>query len=134
MILFITDMLAGRIDLFFAPYGTIQQYVESGDFISLGLLAAERNAFLPNVPTLTEQGYPITMEKYFYFAFPPETDAAIVDAFAAAVEKAVAKEDCQKAFATYSVVPKYNAPEASVELLKAAEESYAQYKDILSGN
>ncbi len=130
----ITDMLAGRIDIFFAPYGTIQQYVESGDFISLGIMSDERNEFLPDVPTLKEQGYDITMDKYFYFAFPPETDAEIVNTFAAAVEKAVAKQECIDDFAVYSIVPKYNNPEQSVALLEAAEESYGQFKDVLSGN
>lgn len=129
----ITDMLAGRIDIFFAPYGTIRQYVESGDFISLGIMSAERNPFLPDVPTFVEQGYDITMDKYFYFAFPPNTDAQIVNTFAAAVEKAVVKQACIDAFAVYSIVPEYNTPEKSVELLTAAESSYAQYQGVLSG-
>lgn len=129
----ITDMLAGRIDIFFAPYGTIQQYVESGDFISLGIMSDERNEFLPDVPTLKEQGYDITMDKYFYFAFPPKTDPEIVNTFAAAVEKAVANPECKEKFATYSIVPEYNSSEKSTEILKAAESSYGQYKDVLSG-
>ena len=62
-----------------------------------------RNAFLPDVPTLKEQGYDITMDKYFYFAFPPETDAEIVNTFAAAVEKAVANPECIEKFAVYSL-------------------------------
>ena len=36
-------------------------------------------------------------------------------------------------FATYSIVPEYNSPEKSTEILKAAESSYGQYKDVLSG-
>lgn len=130
----IVDMLAGRIDLFFAPYGTIQQYVESGDFISLGLLADERNEYLPDVPTLKEQGYDITLEKYFYFAFPPETDDKIVNTFASAVEKAVQNTECIDAFKTYSIVPEYHSPEDSVKILENAEKSYEQYKDVLTGN
>ncbi|MGI5947502.1 MAG: Bug family tripartite tricarboxylate transporter substrate binding protein [Lachnospiraceae bacterium] len=129
----ITDMLAGRIDIFFAPYGTISQYVESGDFISLGIMSDERNPFLPDVPTFKEQGYDITMDKYFYFAFPPNTDPAIVNTFAQAVEKATAKKECIDAFAGYYIVPEYYSPEKSVELLKEAQSSYAQYKDVLSG-
>ena len=129
----ITDMLAGRIDIFFAPYGTIQQYVESGDFISLGIMSEERNQFLPDVPTFVEQGYDITMDKYFYFAFPPETPQEIVNTFAAAVEKSVANQECIDAFATYSIVPEYHSPEESVQILKDAEASYAQFKEVLSG-
>ena len=130
----IVDMLAGRIDLFFAPYGTIQQYVESGDFISLGLLADERNEYLPDVPTLKEQGYDITLEKYFYFAFPPETDDKIVNTFSSAIEKAVQNTECIDAFKTYSIVPEYHSPEDSVKILENAEKSYEQYKDVLMGN
>lgn len=130
----ITDMLAGRIDIFFAPYGTIQQYVESGDFISLGIMSEERNPLLPEVPTLMEQGYDITMDKYFYFAFPPGTDAEIVSTFAAAVEQAVKNQDCIDAFAGYYIVPEYHGPDESVEILTAAKESYAQYRDVLTGN
>lgn len=129
----ITDMLAGRIDIFFAPYGTISQYVESGDFISLGVMSEERNPFLPDVPTFIEQGYDITMDKYFYFAFPPSTDPEIVNTFAQAVEKAVAKKECIDAFAGYYIVPEYHSPEESVKILKNAQDSYAQYKEVLSG-
>ena len=83
---------------------------------------------------LKEQGYDITLEKYFYFAFPPETDDKIVNTFASAIEKAVQNTECIDAFKTYSIVPEYHSPEDSVKILENAEKSYEQYKDVLTGN
>ena len=87
-----------------------------------------------NQTTLKEQGYDITLEKYFYFAFPPETDDKIVNTFASAIEKAVQNTECIDAFKTYSIVPEYHSPEDSVKILENAEKSYEQYKDVLTGN
>ncbi len=130
----ITDMLAGRIDIFFSQYGSIRQYIESGDFLSLGVMSEERNSFFPDVPTFKEQGYDITMDKIFYFAFPPETDPEIVNTFAAACEKAIAKPECKEAFAVYFVEPSYNSPEESLKILQDAYEDYKQFEDVLKGN
>lgn len=129
----ITDLLAGRIDMFFTQYGTIAQYVDSGDFLCLGIMAEERNAFFDDEPTFIEQGIDITLEKVFFMAFPPETDKAIVDAVAAALEKAEANQECIDAFAQYYVVPKYMSPEDSLTLLKGLNDTYRQFEDVLKG-
>lgn len=129
----IADMLAGRIDIFFSQYGTMTQYVQSGDFLALGVMSEERNPFFPDVPTFKEQGYDITMDKIFYFAFPPKTDAAIVNTFAEAVEKALQKQECKDAFAVYYVTPEYNSPADSQKILEDAKASYAQFESLLKG-
>ncbi len=129
----ITDMLAGRIDIFFSQYGTISQYVDTGDFLALGVMSEERNPFFPEVPTFIEQGYNVTMDKIFYFAFPPKTDSAIVDTFAAAVEKVLAKPEVIEKFATFFVVPSYNDPAASLKIMQDAKVLYGQFEKILRG-
>ena len=129
----IADMLAGRIDLFFTQYGAVSQYIENGDFVSLGVMSEERNAFFPDVPTFKEQGSDISMDKIFYFAFPPETDQEIVDHISTALEKIVQNEECQEAFATYFVEPQYMSPEESIQLLENAKELYSQFSSQLKG-
>lgn len=129
----IADMLGGRIDLFFSQYGTISQYIESGDFISLGVLSDERNAFFSDVPTLKEQGVDITMDKIFFFAFPPKTDQTIVDAFNAAVEKICSNADAIADFAKYYITPEYKSQADSIALLKDAKAIYEKYTPQLLG-
>lgn len=129
----IADMLGGRIDLFFSQYGTISQYIESGDFISLGVLSDERNEFFSDVPTLKEQGVDITMDKIFFFAFPPKTDQSIVDAFNAAVEKICSNADAIADFAKYYITPEFKSQADSIALLKDAKAIYEQYTPQLLG-
>ena len=129
----IADMLAGRIDIFFSPYGTVSQYVQTGDFIALGVMSEERNAFFPELPTFVEQGYDVVMDKIFYFAFPPKTNEAIVNTFASAVERVLARPEAKENFAVYFVEPKYNSPEESLRILEEAKESYSQFESILRG-
>lgn len=129
----IADMLGGRIDLFFTQYGLIQQYIESGDFISLGVMSEERNAFFPDVPTFKEQGADISMDKLFFFAFPKNTDQAIVDRFSDALRIACENPDCQEAFARFFVEPEYMSQSESIELLKEAKELYLDFESQLIG-
>ena len=129
----IADMLGGRIDLFFTQYGLIQQYIENGDFISLGVMSDERNEFFPDVPTFAEQGADVSMDKLFYFAFPPETDRAIVDRFCQALQNVCQNEDCIADFAKYFVAPEYMSPEDSVALMEESKAVYEQYTPQLMG-
>lgn len=129
----IADMLAGRIDLFFSQYGAVSQYIESGDFVSLGVMSDERNDFFPDVPTFNEQGADISMDKIFYFAFPPKTDPAVVNRFSEALKKAIENPECVDAFAKYYVKPSYMSPEDSVKLLTEAKELYEQFGPELKG-
>lgn len=126
----VADMLAGRIDIFFSPYGSVRQYVDTGDFLALGVMSEERNPFFPELPTFIEQGIDITMDKIFYFAFPPQTDAAIVNTFASAIERVLAKDEAKEKFAIFFVEPKYNTPEESLKIMQDANESYSQFESL----
>ncbi|MDD3663535.1 MAG: tripartite tricarboxylate transporter substrate binding protein [Candidatus Pacebacteria bacterium] len=129
----IADMLGGRIDLFFSQYGLMKQYIDNGDFISLGVMSDERNPFFPDVPTFKEQGSDISMDKLFYFAFPPNTDSKIVEAFSAALQKAIQDPACIADFAKFFVQPKYLSPEQSTTLLKDSKAVYQKFEKQLIG-
>ncbi len=129
----IADMLGGRIDLFFSQYGLMKQYIDNGDFISLGVMSDERNSFFPEVPTFKEQGSEISMDKLFYFAFPPNTDKKIVEAFNTALQKAIKDPACVADFAKFFVQPKYLSPEQSVTLLRDSKVVYQKFEKQLIG-
>jgi tripartite-type tricarboxylate transporter receptor subunit TctC len=54
----LTDLLSGNIQLMFDTLGTALPPVRAGLLRPLGISSAERIAELPDVPTLTESGYP----------------------------------------------------------------------------
>ena len=78
--------LGGQVDMLVANYITIKDYIDSDQFVVLGILSEERVPALPEVPTMVEQGYDVVSQKIYTFAFPKDTDQAIVDKFNNALE------------------------------------------------
>lgn len=52
------DLLSGRVQLMFGPLSLLQPQAKSGALRIVATLARERNAALPDVPTMTEAGLP----------------------------------------------------------------------------
>lgn len=50
------DLMAGRVQLMFGPLSLLQPQAKSGALRILAVLAPERNAALPDVPTMAEAG------------------------------------------------------------------------------
>jgi tripartite-type tricarboxylate transporter receptor subunit TctC len=53
-----TDLLAGRIDLFFDSIAAALPYVQSGQARGIAVLSSKRSALAPDVPTMSEAGVP----------------------------------------------------------------------------
>lgn len=106
-------LLSGQSDAFYAVYPAVKSFVESGDFVILGLLADERNPGLPGVKTLKEQGYDFALPKFFYFAFPKGTPETVLNTFHAALRKVTenpeAKKECEKFFLSLGYIEKDQA-------------------------
>ncbi|MEA2883773.1 MAG: hypothetical protein QOH32_3029 [Bradyrhizobium sp.] len=53
-----TDLLAGRVDLFFDSNAAGLPYVQSGQARGIAVLSSKRTALAPDVPTMSEAGVP----------------------------------------------------------------------------
>src|ERR1700758_1998421 len=51
-----TDLLAGRVDLFFDSIAAALSYIQSGQARGIAVLSSKRSAFAPDVPTMSEAG------------------------------------------------------------------------------
>jgi len=54
----LTDLLAGHIDLMFAPAQTVMPQIETGKLIALAQTGVKRSESLPNISTVSESGLP----------------------------------------------------------------------------
>jgi tripartite-type tricarboxylate transporter receptor subunit TctC len=52
------DLLAGRVESYFAPISAALPYIQAGRLRPLGITSARRSGQLPNVPTIAESGLP----------------------------------------------------------------------------
>ena len=119
----ITALLGGRVDIVPTSLGLVQDYIESGDFVSLGVLANERLEGAPEIETFTEQGVDMSVDKVFYWAFNPEIPDEIVDTFSEALKNVVEDEDYQEEIKKNWLSPSYLNPEETAEKLKEITES-----------
>lgn len=127
----VAALLGKRIDLVSLPYSVAKTYVESGDFKCLGIMAEQRNSFIPDVPTFKEQGQDINYVKFFFFGFAKGTDRKVIDAFSAAMGKAVAAPGYAESIARYNMTPKFMGPEAAFEFMKARETECKAYIEAI---
>lgn len=53
----VIDVIENRVDFFFAGMTVVEQHIKTGKLIALGVSTAERSKFLPQIPTISEQGF-----------------------------------------------------------------------------
>lgn len=93
----VTQLLGGQMQVVVGSLGTVQSALASGQVRILGVATAQRSQFIPDVPTLTELGYPVDTSGNVTLAAPAATDPKAVEALEKAVETALKDPDLVKA-------------------------------------
>jgi tripartite-type tricarboxylate transporter receptor subunit TctC len=76
----LTDLMGGNVDMFFDTLATSTPLFHGGKLTILGVASPERDAALPDVPTIAEQGLPgFRSITWFALAGPPGLPAALAD-------------------------------------------------------
>jgi tripartite-type tricarboxylate transporter receptor subunit TctC len=74
------DLLGGRITGYFAAPPTALPHVQSGKLIALATTGLTRPAYLPNIPTVAESGFPgFEALNWYAFVAPGKTPAPLLD-------------------------------------------------------
>lgn len=96
-----TDLLAGRIDLFFVGTQIALEHVRAGRVRCLAITGARRWKGLPEVPTMQEQGLAgFDVVNWFGLWLPANAPRPIVDRIHGAVAAAVEEPDVKAQFDT----------------------------------
>ncbi|MGB1159925.1 MAG: tripartite tricarboxylate transporter substrate binding protein [Alphaproteobacteria bacterium] len=85
-------LLGGQVMASFAG-GSHGPYLDSGDMKMIAVANAERHDYAPDVKTVAEQGYGVSLDSYFYIATTKGTDQAILDALSNAISSALATDE-----------------------------------------
>jgi tripartite-type tricarboxylate transporter receptor subunit TctC len=94
-----TDLLAGRIDMFFVGTQIAVQHVKEGKVRALAVTGAKRWKGMSDVPTMQEAGIPaFDVVNWFGLWLPAGAPPDLVQKIHAATVKALHEPDVQKAF------------------------------------
>lgn len=102
----VADMLGGQIDMGLVGIGQAREMQKSGRMRTLGILGMQRSEFLPEVPTLTEQGYKSMNWAYGVALYgSTKLPASIVSKLQEVGRLIMASEDTQQLFRSQSNQP-----------------------------
>ena len=74
-----TDLLAGRIDLFFDSIAAGLPYVQSGQARGIAVLSSKRSPLAPEVPTMSEAGVPgLDVDSWLGIFVPAKTPQDVI--------------------------------------------------------
>jgi tripartite-type tricarboxylate transporter receptor subunit TctC len=90
----ITDLIGGRITLFFAPASGVVGQIAAGQLTALATAAAKRPSALPDVPTMAEAGMPdFDTSLWLGLLAPAGTPRPVIEKLADAAHKAMHAPD-----------------------------------------
>jgi tripartite-type tricarboxylate transporter receptor subunit TctC len=95
-----TDVIGGQLSMMFDIVSTARNYAQSGRVLPLAVTSRERNASLPNVPTMREAGLPGYEVIGWYGVYgPAHMKPELVTQINAAVNRALGDETLRKQWA-----------------------------------
>jgi tripartite-type tricarboxylate transporter receptor subunit TctC len=129
----LTEVLAGRVDVYFAPAPPAIEFIREGKLLALAVSSVRRAAALPDVPTTLEAGFPDSDFDFWVGMFAPKhTARGIVARIHAETVKALQNPSVIAKLANLGVEPLTQSPEdfdirvakearIAVELARAAK-------------
>jgi len=116
----LVDVIAGRIQYFFAPLGSALPFLKDGKVLGLAVSTIDRSPLLPEVPTVAEaaglSGFDFDLW-YAMFA-PAKTPRAIVARLSAEVRKILDNPEIKQRMTAQGVVPRSSTPEELDKFLR----------------
>ena len=107
----ITDMLGGRIHMYFGPVLNLLPHIRQDKMRPLATTSATRYPQLPDVPTMAESGFPqLELNAWTGILAPAGTPAAVVDKLNAAVNEGLKSPELQTSFARMSFQTRLMSP------------------------
>ena len=124
----ILDLMAGRVQLTMSPVGLVAQHIDTGALKALAVVSPTRVPFLPNVPTMSEAGYPeANLVSWYGYGVPRGTPRPVIDKIAAGFNEVMKVPSVREALQKHTLQPAkpMNADELA-QLYTADGDKYAK--------
>ena len=106
----LTDLVAGRVDMFFMPLAEALALIRSGQIKALAVASEKRSTFLPNVPAMSETLPGFISVAWFAMVAPPKTPREITNRLSAAIAEILKQPAIAKRLADMNAEPIGNSP------------------------
>lgn len=115
----VTDTIGGQVNAFFGDVPGILQFVRSGRLKALGVATPKRLSFMPNVPTLAEQGIANVEAINWYGIFVPAgTPASVVASLNQSIHRVLENPEVKSLLTNMGVEPAPDSPAEFADLIR----------------
>ncbi|MGG5821088.1 Bug family tripartite tricarboxylate transporter substrate binding protein [Falsiroseomonas sp. HW251] len=115
-----TDLIAGRIDVFFDNLPSILPHIRAGAVRPMAAVSEQRLPELPDLPTFAEQGVPgMAIDSWFGFLAPARTPQPAIAALNAAFNRALAEPAVRVRLVELGVAPLGGTPDEMNTYMRA---------------
>ena len=122
-----TDLLAGQIDLLFAPAQAVMQHVMAGKLKAIATTGARRSDTLRDLPTVAESGLPgYEAIGWFGLLAPAATPKTVVEKLSADLNRVLADPDVKKRIQDLGADPAGNTPEQFGRFIRDDQAKWAR--------
>jgi tripartite-type tricarboxylate transporter receptor subunit TctC len=127
----ILDLVANRVQFAVSSIGLVAQHVRSGALKPLAVLGTTRSPLLPEVPTVSEAGYPeINVVAWYGYAVPRGTPQPVVEKIAAGFIEALKAPKVREALEKQAL--QVVDPMSLSELAKLYADDTEKYAKVIS--
>jgi tripartite-type tricarboxylate transporter receptor subunit TctC len=116
------DLLGGRIDMNFSPVSNALPMIQQGQIRALAFTGAQRDPNLPDIPTMTESGYPqvgFNPDVWQAIVVPAGTPEAVVNRLNAEINESLKLPEVTATLARLGFNPMVSTPQEFAEFLAA---------------
>jgi tripartite-type tricarboxylate transporter receptor subunit TctC len=123
----VTDLLAGHVNLMFAPAQTVMPYVREGRLRALALTGAKRSETLPDLPTVAESGLPgYEAVGWFGLLAPAATPRPTVAKISADVNRVLGEREVRERMLGLGADPSGDTPEEFARFIRADQAKWGK--------
>src|SRR5262249_21192559 len=123
------ELVAGRVDSSITLPTAALPHIKAGRLRALGVASSQRSGALPDVPTLTEAGYPVLALGWGGIAGPHGTPSRIVQRLNAEVGKALKLPDVRQRIESFGGEVRFSSPD---EFTRFIREEYERWGPVIS--
>ena len=122
-----TDLIAGRIQVMFAPASSVVGFIKAGTVKPLATSQAKRASIAPGLPTVAESGLPgFNTGLWFGVLAPAGTPAPVIDRLSKSINDSLKDPGVVNALKTQGFDPLGGSPDDFARYIKSETERWAQ--------
>nr|WP_244609956.1 tripartite tricarboxylate transporter substrate binding protein [Lampropedia puyangensis] len=119
------DLLGERVASYFAAPPTAMPYVETDKLTALATTGLQRPAYLPNVPTVAESGFPgFDALNWYAFVAPAGTPETILEKWNHALVQVLNKPDVKEALQKHGLTPHPTTRQELAEFIRSEDQKW----------